>query len=254
MPLDCFRDITEKEGDTAATTCAPLQTTILPAQPVCTATATDTLVSTTAVTETLFSTVTMESVLTKQHYITVTATYTIPEVSELLCTQLPPLNSSSAQDTNQASIPSPGAVAAIILCIVLVILIMACTVAWVVSLKRKKEKLQIEGSGRLHGHVFVQFPTGNVWHVPVVSPLEGAAHSGLKARSTVSFHLDGVNCNEVITTHNSAELYESPDFSAPQYEMVSMIDSVCFNILTYVEICMCDSLDEPLMSSATMWQ
>ena len=37
-----------------------------------------------------------------------------------------------------------------------------------------------------------------------------------------SFRLDGVNFSEALTTHNSAELYESPDFSEPQYEMVSV--------------------------------
>ena len=37
-----------------------------------------------------------------------------------------------------------------------------------------------------------------------------------------SFRLDGVNSSEAQTAHNTAELYESPDFSEPQYEMVSV--------------------------------
>ena len=55
-----------------------------------------------------------------------------------------------------------------VLGVVLVILIMICTVAWLVSLKRKKGKLERGGSGRLHGHVLMEFHTGNVRYVPVV--------------------------------------------------------------------------------------
>lgn len=162
----CFQDIPEKR-DTAITTCAPLQTTILPAQPVCTATATNILVSTTEVTVTVLTTLTVESSLAKTHYVTVTATHTIPEASWLPCAQLPTLNSSTVLDATQASRPSPGAVAAIVLAVVLLIMIMACTVAWVVCLKRKKGKLERGRSGRLHEHVFVEFPTGSIWYVPL---------------------------------------------------------------------------------------
>lgn len=155
--IDCFQDIPKEKGDTAATTCDPLQTTIQPAQPVCTATDSDIVISTTTVTENLFSAMIVESVLTERHYVTVTATYTIdiPQVSSLPCTQLPQVNSSSVQDVTQASNFSPGAIAAIILAVVLVILIIACTVAWVVCLKRKKDKLERQGSGRLYKNVFV---------------------------------------------------------------------------------------------------
>ena len=99
----------------------------------------------------------VESVLTERHYVTVTATYTIdiPQVSSLPCTQLPQVNSSSLQDVTRASNFSPGAIAAIILAVVVVILIIACTVAWVVCLKRKKDKLERQGSGRLYNNVFV---------------------------------------------------------------------------------------------------
>ena len=114
--------------------------------------------------------VTLESILIRRHYITVTPTHTTPEVSSLPCTQLPPLNSSSVQNAAQPSRPNPGVVAAIALGAVLVILIMACAVAWVVCLKRKKVKLKRERSGRLHKHdyMFVHFPTGNGWYVQVV--------------------------------------------------------------------------------------
>ena len=104
---------------------------------------------------------------------TVTPTHTIPEVSSLPCTIIPPLNSSSVQNAAPISRPNPGVVAAIALGTVLVIVIMACAVAWLVSLNRKKVNLKREGSGRLHEHdyVFVQFPTGNVWYVKLYWPI-----------------------------------------------------------------------------------
>ena len=125
----------------------------------------------------------MESILIRRHYITVTPTHTIPEVSSLPCTQLPPLNSSSVQNAAQTSRPNPGVVAAIALGAMLVILIMACAVAWVVCLKRKKVKMKREGRGRLHKHdyVFVQFPTQEMFGMQnCIDPLQAAAHSGLE--------------------------------------------------------------------------
>ena len=96
---------------------------------------------------------TVASVLIRSHYITVTATHTIPEVSLLPCTQIHLLNSSSVQDAAQPpSTSSPGLVAAIVLGIALVILVMTCAVAWVVCFKRKKRKLKTDRSGRLHEH------------------------------------------------------------------------------------------------------
>ena len=148
----CIRDI-PTEVDTAATTCPSQLIVQQPSLPECTATETDVLVSTTAITETLISTMTVASVLIRSHYITVTATHTIPEVSLLPCTQIHLLNSSSVQDAAlPPSTPSPGLVAAIVLGIVLVILVMACAVAWVVCFRRKKRKLKADRSGRLHEH------------------------------------------------------------------------------------------------------
>ena len=71
----------------------------------------------------------------------------------------------------------------------LVIMIIACAVAWVVCLKRKKVKLKREGSGRLHKHelVFVPFPTQEMFGMQnCIDPLQAAAHSGLNG-STVFF-------------------------------------------------------------------
>ena len=155
-PKDCFIDIPDEDAGNVDTTSPPHQLpSPKPTPPVCTTTETDTstVISTTEVTSTSFTTITVESVSTATHYTAVTASYAMPNVSLMPCIDPSSLDSSSVQDAAlPPSTPSPGLVAAIVLGIVLVILGMACAVAWVACFKRKKRKLKADRKGTFHEH------------------------------------------------------------------------------------------------------
>ena len=111
-PKDCFTDIPDEDAGNADTTCPPHQ---LPSPQ--------------------------------------TASYAMPNVSLMPCIDPPSVDSRSVQDAAlPPSTPSPGLVAAIVLSIVLVMLVMACAVAWVACFRRKKRKLKAHRRGTFHEH------------------------------------------------------------------------------------------------------
>ena len=155
VQIDCL-EVRQEADDTGTTTCALAQSHVPPceqtAQPTCTATTTDILVSSMQVTETHFTTMTVAaSVLTESHFLTMTATNTIPEASRQSCADPLPSNTATIQNASQTSSPTltPGAAVAIVLGVhvVLIIQTMACTLAWVVCFKRRKGKMKREGTG-----------------------------------------------------------------------------------------------------------
>lgn len=141
--VDCFQSIPMREllGDPQTS------------QPVCADTSTtfDTSFGTSEVTETQLSTMTREYILTGSHLVAATAAHAIPSVSSQSCADHLPSSTNSIRDAFQASNPtiSPGAAVGIVLGVVLIVQTIACTVAWLLCFKRKKGRMEREGTGRL---------------------------------------------------------------------------------------------------------
>ena len=141
--LDCIPDT--HEVCLRAPIYEPPQEAEQSSQPMCVATTqhTETIVSTTEVTETLCTTMAVAPVLPESHHVPVTVTHIVHS------------NTSCSNGASKTSIPiTPGAAVAIVLGVVLIIQTMACTVAWVVCFKRRKGKMEREGTGRLCEQVY----------------------------------------------------------------------------------------------------
>ena len=78
-PKDCFDDTSDEGAGNADTTCPPQLSSPQPTLPMCITT--ETAPSTNEVTTTSVTTITVESLFTETHYTTVTASYTMLNVS-----------------------------------------------------------------------------------------------------------------------------------------------------------------------------
>ena len=179
------------------------------------------------VTEKMISTATETGVI-QLSVITVTTTNMVDSSEDIVSFQsyadLPPTNTPNSVPDRLQTGCSPfgaGAVIAVVLGVILLVQLIACTVAWAVCLKRKQERRKREGTGMLG---LSNRTTG--YNGPSFSSTCQAFPAG-QSRIVLFHALDGVICRQMNATNaaqNGAVTYEleSAIFRGPyEYDMVS---------------------------------